>query len=347
MVVMHKKILSLAITSLFSLNCLLAQDQHPVPVRDFDSNYFYSYKQHLTTRIYLATKYNTFSMRGVPDVPVLKFDPNTKLILGLGVTYRAVSLNIGAGFNVFNDDNIKGKTHSLDIQTHVYRRNWIFDVFGQFYRGYYLSPAGAGFPSSGPYYLRPDMRLTLVGLAGFYNMNPRRFSYQSLLLQNEWQRKSAGALLLGGEFYYGSIHGDSALAPQVYDPLHLQGQIRTIHFLKFGPGIGYAYTLVYREHLFLTGSATLNLDLGYSSESGISESRSQADIHPGFLFKAGGGYNTAGWMLNLVWEGKTLEVDGRISNYFYRVSAGNLNLTFARRFPLRKSIRKKLDLIPH
>ena len=37
--------------------------------------------------------------------------------------------------------------------------------------------------------------------------------------------------------------------------------IDKFHFFSFGPGIGYAYTFVYKEHFFILGSASINLAL--------------------------------------------------------------------------------------
>ena len=85
------------------------------------------------------------------------------------------------------------------------RANGTLICLGEFYKGYYLTPQGLAAPEGKPYYLRPDMGLSLVGFAFYRALNERKFSYQAGLLQNEWQKKSAGSVLVGGEIYYGSI----------------------------------------------------------------------------------------------------------------------------------------------
>ena len=102
-----------------------------------------------------------------------------------------------------------------------------------------------------------------MGVAFYRCLNDKHFSYQAGLLQNEWQKKSTGSVLLGGEIYYGAIHGDSSLVPTVQDTAFSARAIYKFHFFSLGPGIGYEYTLVIKEHFFLPGSATINVAFRY------------------------------------------------------------------------------------
>ncbi|MCH5690407.1 DUF4421 domain-containing protein [Niabella sp. W65] len=64
-----------------------------------------------------------------------------------------------------------------------------------------------------PYYTRPDIETRLYGTTVNLIQNSRKFSAQAAFLLDAWQRKSAGSLLYGGEFFYGSAKGDSAFIP--------------------------------------------------------------------------------------------------------------------------------------
>jgi hypothetical protein len=88
------------------------------------------------------------------------------------------------------DEKIIGSARGgyLDLQGHFYARKWNIDLLGEFYKGYYLTPKGLVAPYGEQYYLRPDIRLSLIGFAFYRATNDKKFSYQAGLLQNEWQK---------------------------------------------------------------------------------------------------------------------------------------------------------------
>jgi hypothetical protein len=165
-------------------------------------------------------------------------------------------LNLAYGFNFLNPTEERGKTKYLDLQTHLYGRKWRIDFLGQFYKGYYLTPKGLAAPPGASYYVRPDLGITLIGLGIYKILNEHKFSYRAAMLQDEWQKKSAGSLLIGAEIYYGITSADSAFVPKDLEMHYNQRGVRRLNFVEIGPGIGYAYTLVVWEHLFVTGSIT-------------------------------------------------------------------------------------------
>ena len=129
--------------------------------------------------------------------------------------------------------------------------------------------------------------------------------------------KSAGSVLIGGEIYYGAIYGDSTLIPTLIDPKASALAINKFHFFSFGPGVGYAYTFVYKEHFFILGSATINLAFRYSNE--ISDSLDQHSSHfrfrPNYIVHAGLGYNGNKWGLSVLWVDTELFMKGKSSDY--------------------------------
>jgi len=314
--------------------------------RDHDSTYYRSYREELVVRTYLSRKYTTLKMSPPGEaIPVMKYRPNTRLNLGLGATYGSLTVNIAVGLQSFNPNNERGKTKYLDLQAHYYSRKWNFDLLGQFYRGYYLYPQGLGTADGTKYYVRPDLAIQIGGLAAYRALNDRRFSYQAGLLQNEWQKKSAGSILVGGEGFYGAAHGDSTLVPTQVDPSYAQKGIKKVHFFEIGPGAGYAYTLVYREHYFLLGSATVNLDFRYTREKEIDHNADKLDVTPNFIFHAGVGYNSEKWNLSMLWVANQTHVRGEASDYKYAVATGNYRLIFAKRFLLNRKVKNVLGPI--
>jgi hypothetical protein len=330
----------LLLGSISICNDLMSQKRIPI-YHDHDSSYYISYRDRVTARAYLSRKYTIlqFNPPG-DDVQSFKYKANTSLNIGLGATYKSFTVNIGVGINKFNPDQEKGITRYLDFQSRFYARQWNFDLLGQFYRGYYLSPKGLGFSNSSSYYVREDMRLQMGGIAAYRALNDRKFSYQAGLLQNEWQRKSAGSLLVGAEVYYGAISADSSLVPKIVDSDYYSAGIKKLHFLTIGPGMGYAYTLVWKQHFFLLASATVNFDLRYAREKTVMGNADRIGVTPNFIFHAGTGYNGRKWNLTLLWVQNGIGIKGRSSDYKYQVNIGNYRLMYAQRFSLDRRTKK-------
>lgn len=315
---------------------------------DHDTSYYKSYRSMLTARLYLSRKYNVMSFNPPAPAPSFQYRATTSLNLGIGATYHAFTLNIGIGITKFNPGDEKGDTKYLDLQAHFYARKWNIDLLGGFYKGYYLTPQGLAAPMGETYYLRPDMGLSLIGFAFYRAQNARKFSYQAGLLQNEWQKKSAGSFLYGGEIYYGAIYGDSTLMPTLIDPDISMLAINKLHFFSFGPGAGYAYTFVYKEHFFLLASASINLAFQYSSEISTTQDMhaSRFGFRPNYMIHAGTGYNGSKWSLSLLWVDTALFTRGESSDYSYKISSGNYRMVYTRRFNLDHKVKKILEPIP-
>src|SRR5450755_2748952 len=298
---------------------------------DHDTSYYVTYRSMLTARGYLSRKYNVLSFNPPSPTSSFQYRATTSLNLGIGATYHAFTLNIGFGIVKFNPNSVKGNTKYLDLQGHYFARKWNVDLLGEFYKGYYLTPQGLAAPPGKEYYLRPDMGLSLIGFAFYRALNQKRFSYQAGLLQNEWQKKSAGSFLVGGEIYYGAIHGDSSLMPASIDPKGNALSIDKFHFFSFGPGVGYAYTFVFKEHFFVLGSATINLAFRYSTEISTpnDEHASHFGFRPNYILHVGAGYNSNKWDLSVLWVDTELFMKGQSTDYSYTIGVGNYRLIYA------------------
>ena len=345
--VFRKKLLAsknkrlLVVIALFNLqvvilpSLLMAQ-----PNADNDSSYFLKYPGSITTRFYVSQKYTDFNIQGNDGAKDIKYLPNTTLNMGIGATYQNFSLNLAYGFGFINNDDDKGKTKYLDLQSHAYPGKWSFDLLGQFYKGYHLGKDVLSTSDKG-YYYRPDIKVNLLGLSAYRVLNHTRFSYNAAFLQNEWQKKSAGSLLFGAEMYYGNIRGDSALVPSSSANQYPQAGINRLQFFSFGPGVGYAYQLVVKQHFFIMGSATVNLNLGFSTESTATDKRKKTAVAPETFFRFAAGYNSSTWSLSANWVGNRLPSRGAASVKNYLLHTGNYRIILAKKlYPGEKT--KKL-----
>lgn len=332
--------IALLLTALLLTHFSLSAQSYGKP--DHDTTYYHSYKGTIIGRVYLSRNYMQIRMNPPGSLPTMKYHANTPLSIGLGFTYKFVSFSLSKGLNFLESNATKGATHSTDLQLHIYKRKWTLDAIGQFYRGYYLSPHGLASPDGHTYYIRPDVGVQLVGVAGYRVMNDERFTYGAGLSQNAWQEKSAGSLLLGGQAFYLALNGDSALVPRKVDSVYNEKNIRKLHLLEFGPGIGYAYTFVIQKHYFLLGSLNANIDLYLSQELGSGVRGNKIGFTPNYMLRLGGGYTTNRWGLNLIWIMSNSVADGKASGYQYAINTGNYRLVYARRFAVNRRMKRIL-----
>ena len=308
------------------------------------TRYMYkTYPRQLTGRVFMSKKYTDFELGAPRDVADLRYRPNNGFSAGVGASYGIATLNLGfnLGFLDQNRDE-RGKTKFLDLQSHIYPRKWVIDLYGQFYEGYYISPRGTVSAQEDAFYQRPDLKIQVLGTSIYRLLQPNRFSYRAAFLQTEWQQHSAGSWLLGIEAYTGSVRGDSALLPGLADPGFSQKQVDKIRFVEFGPGAGYAYTAVWKRHLFVTGSITVNADLSFVKERVNGVTLDETRISPNITLRGVLGYNTDRWCMSVSWVNNNLNLRGTTSRENYLLSTGNIRLTVAKRFKPGKKVTDRL-----
>lgn len=295
-----------------------------------DTSFYKSYANKITGRFFFSQKYTRLNYSSKSEGYSLDYRPNTNLNMGIGATYKWATLNIAYGFPFMNQDSEKGKTDHLDLQFHGYGAKIQVDGFGQFYRGFFLTPKGAA-AKPGEYYQRPDIRVNQVGLSVQYILNHRHFSFRAAFLQNDWQRKSAGSLLFGFETYAGRIKADSSFVPRAILKSDVNSQETFRSYFELGPNLGYAYTCVIREHFFVTGALSLSLDYGVStSETGLGKTWSNGFSSNTFV-RFVGGYNSElnGFSFSYVNNGVSLSPQ---QDRHTTLNTGNFRMTFTHRF---------------
>ena len=332
------------ITALFFMYACKATAQLQATAAN-DTAFYITYPKMLTGRFYFYQKYTAFNFQGSGQIKDLQYRPNTTINMGVGVTWHNFSLNLAYGFGFLNQDKEKGKTKYLDLQGHFYPKKWVVDWFGELYKGYYLYPKGYAAVIPDNYYVRPDAKVNLFGIAAYRVLNNNRFSYNAAMIQNEWQKKSAGSLLLGAETYYGVMKADSAWVPAAVADNYKQTGINDIKFFSIGPGMGYAYTLVVQQHFFAMGSLALNFNLGFSTETGIAGKNNKTALNAAALFRAAAGYNSSTWNLSANWVGNRLPVSGSASSNNYLLQTGNYRVILAKKIMPGTKLRKQLNKI--
>lgn len=284
--------------------------------------------------LYLSQKFAPFTISSGNEQE-LNYRTNSKLNLGAGFAINGLGLNVSYGFDFLNKEKGKGKTKGLDFQFHLYPHKWAIDLLGTFRKGYYLKPTNSNGLNLVDYYLRPDFKRNIVGFSVFRVPNSHKFSYRAALTQIDWQKKSSGSLLFGGEAYYGSIKGDSALVPAKVSNNYDQAGIDKINFFSIGPGLGYAYTLVIGDNFFITGSAIGSIDLNFSGEERAGDKKNKVSLIPGGVYKGAIGYNSSTWSVSANIIGNALYVGSESSSKEYFLPTGNVRFIVAKKLAPR------------
>jgi hypothetical protein len=324
----HPLLLLFRCCPLLILALLPAGEANAQAVRD--TTYYVNFPGFLNTRYYFSRKFTDVRVWDRAANRGYHYRPNSTLNMGLGATYEWATLNLAYGFGFLNPDRGQGDSRYLDLQAHAYPQRLVIDLFGQFYKGYYLWPEGRGAAEGENFYVRPDLVVTKIGASGQYVFNHRKFSFRAAFLQNEWQKKSAGTFLLGFEMYGGRVLGDSAIVP----PSGLGNpspHVRSIRFFDLGPNVGYAYTLVIRKHFFITGSVAANLGAGYSRQEADASRNTRWGVYPNYFWRGFVGYNSERWSINANYVSNHLRL---VTNqpYATNLNTGNYRLNFIYRF---------------
>ncbi len=311
--------------------------------RGNDTTYYEYFPGSVTTRLYVSQKYTDFTLKS-KDAKDLRYQPNTTFNLGIGATYHNFSLNLAYGFGFLNKDDSKGDTKYLDLQGHFYTPKLVIDFYGQNYKGYHLADGFAA-PPGNEYYYRHDAKVNFYGLSLYHVFNGKRFSYRAAFIQNEWQKKSAGTFLAGAEIYYGVMKADSAWVPQTLKNGYTQSSFNKINYTGIGPGIGYAYSLVLFQHLFLTGSVTGNANVGITYEYKGDTKNNHFAVNPFVRYRAAAGYNGRVWNVSANWIADYLPFRGEDSESKYVMQTGNYRVIIAKRLFPGPKLKKPLKVV--
>ncbi|MDA1268355.1 MAG: DUF4421 family protein [Bacteroidetes bacterium] len=280
----------------------------------WDTSYVAEEPEMLVFRSYLSRKFTSLYFPSED----LRYQPNSGLNMGIGFTYQNFTLNLAFPPGFLNRNREADFPRFLDLQGHIYPRNWVIDFFGQFYKGYRI-PDGIG---DGAKYLRPDLDLLKVGLHANYIFKGDKISLPAAVHQSAIQKKSAISPLLGFEMYRVQVTGDSLILPAQLVP---KSNYQSADFLHLGPNAGLIGTLVLGKGFFATGSFTGNLALGTAWNQDRQGGNGNWKLGWGYHARAYLGYNGPrfGMNGNYIHKNLILPTFGNLSQEVY---TGNYRL---------------------
>ncbi len=272
-------------------------------------------------RLYTSRKYTDLVANVSNEEKGYRFLPNSGLNLGVGFTYQRFTLNVAAPLSFMNPNRYKDWPKYLDMQVHVYPKNFIIDFLGQFYHGYSIDPKYL--QNSSEAYPREDMKIITLGMNVNYLFFGEKLSLLASFNQSEIQKKSAFSPFVGFEAYGGSIKGDSLLLPTT-ELIEDNVNFSKSRYFQAGPNAGLAGTLVFGGGFFLTAVASANLSAGFSEWENQNISKKWGVV-PTYFLRGFFGYNNRRFSINANYVYKHSNLV-RVDSYNNSINTGNYRI---------------------
>ena len=188
---MNSKLIYIAFfTSIFG--CFAQNDSLQNP-------YFKSYNDNITTSIYYLDTSNSFQIAsGTQNSETfLNLTPNRKEQIGFNLNYKIIDISLGFAPKFLGGNKGDSKSKHFNFNTRFYYKKWMqsFTYINQ--KGFYISDDNITAQL-------PNMRTMKIGGSTSYVFNDK-FSFKTLVSQNEWQTKSSGSFIPTFSFYYTNI----------------------------------------------------------------------------------------------------------------------------------------------
>lgn len=247
----------------------------------------------------------------------LMYTPNNPMELGLGIAWNNTVLSIAGGYGFdFMRDKAYGKTKSFDFQLHNYGRKFVFDLFIQRYKGFYMEEEEK---RGKEFVLCPDLRIRQYGINGQYILNNKRFSYRGAFNQNEKQLRSTGSFLVGAGVYFTKIQSDSSFVFKNRNELEN---------FQFNFSAGYIYTWVLGKRWHITATTTVGISFGSATINRFGKDR--LEVYPTVFPRMAAAYNHDTWALSFTFVGN-MNFPAFTDDETLSLFGGNFQITYFKR----------------
>lgn len=306
----------------------------------------------LLLRTFVMQKFNKYTLGHEGIASNVTYRANDNYNIGFGGHYKWLGLNVSFQMPFVNsDDKRYGNTKFFDLQSYLYLRKFAIDVFVLSYKSYYLTNSEIlqKPPTGDDLLIRSDLRTGNYGANFQYIFNNSKFSYRAAFLQNQCQMRSAGSFIAGGAMHYTKVRADSAvIPPNVLGPTFFnQSRFNKSSTYAVAVNGGYAYTQVMGKHFFITGALLLGAGINYTDlktdATNSKDNRLSTQLHG--ILRAAGGYNTEKYFIGVQYINFVSRNNTTVNDGWQQLQAGNIRLTYAQRFTLKKKTVKRLEKI--
>jgi Domain of unknown function (DUF4421) len=322
------KILAMKILCFFCLCLAFTSQAQKIAIHEpeVDSSYIELHYSEWSLRAFGAIRYHNLILMN--DRVKISFTPDSPFSIGAGFAYRFIVLDMGLRLNRNKD------LSRFDFQSQLLIKHHLIELVLQNYQGFQkkVNGSGGGF--------REDLTSTIFTLNHLYNINNKKLTLSSALSGNKVQKKSAGTMLLGGYFSYNKVQADSVLFSG--GDFNEFGEITNYEMINAGVYLGYAYTLVLPQKIFLFGSFSPGIGFNFAKINAL-------ETYEPPIFPAGklnfriavGRYSDRTYVILALTTNLSFINLGYGNRY--RQNAGNIKLVFGYRFKSKNIITKKID----
>jgi hypothetical protein len=226
-----------------------------------DTTYIKDYKDLLTARVYTKSEAITLVMDPMATGPDLIYRPNTKQHYGVAGFYKwfGLGLAVQSPFPA-SKEAIYGTSKSIDLRLNAYG-SWInAELAYANYKQFYLENTPEIINTYLPdevYYLRDDLQIESINGIIYLVPNYKKHSFRAAYIQNEYQLKSSGSLIIAPGFQFNRLDADGSLIPSDYISdyeVFEEDKVVRGKFNVVGVFVGYSYTLVFLERFYVNAA---------------------------------------------------------------------------------------------
>lgn len=271
--------------------------------RQLDSTYIASYTNELSLRLTGVSKFNFFQIRDRNADAMVRYQPESKISAGIGITYKWFSLDVT--FNVGIPKKNVESTDAFDFQGRVFGLKQYAGLTYKYYFGYEIDKTdNLSYTLPDSISQRDDIRTSYINLEYMYAFNYGKFSFKAPFFYNEIQKKSSGSFLAGASFVNYLLDGDQAILPEdAWSDFNPKLAFHSLYLASLSIQFGYMYTLVIGGNFYIT----LGLIPGVALSAGdyLIEKRESIGLFPSFNIRTMNsmGYNARRIYLGLQFEG--------------------------------------------
>ena len=303
---------------------------------EYDSTYYDKLDDFLTTKVFLASKLSEFSINDNSIGKSLDYDSKAATSVGIGLGYKWIGLSVG--FNINNSSDINsGDSKWFNFQSQLYLRKFTVNIYSTIYKGYYLENSSYMLEggAQGEVYNRADIGNSTFGVSSYYIFNSGRYSNSATFNQNEWQKRTAGSFLAGGNVLYNKISADSSLVPyNIKYPTFLDStHYNKSSYIGIGLSVGYALSYVINGNWFFDANFLVGLSVG-NSKIFLEDDSKLSSVERGLNIsnRFGIGYNSKLFYAAINYTNMQASTPLSIADMGYGYKMGTVQLVVAYRF---------------
>jgi hypothetical protein len=219
---------------------------------------------------FTVSLFTNYNMCSFSDSNASKYETDKPFDIGFGFRYKKFSAQVSIPLSFDEQFNI----WSYDFEVDSYFNSVYYEAYFKSYPDLYIKDSN----KSG------GLSIHSSGLMATFLQNNENHSLSSVIKLDKKQNKSSGSLLYGFGIFHSSLYSTDQTLERFRNKQHL---------LYLGPSIGYSYTWVFKNDIFL------NLSLVYFSNIGLNINTNNCLFIPQLEPKIVIGYHNETWSINL------------------------------------------------